>query len=465
MGLRSHTVFGVSATRMISRLPLSQPIRGDVARDGRLIFADDALRRLHHRAGGLEGGAFAIPGLSALAALTLRLNMRLSRAIRVADDDEDMELWVEASPDGDIARLSIVSWRAVAPRSFELEAGRRGYDFDAIGANSTLFFDRALRLVSASGDAAIYLEHNDFGKAATDVLNKIGGDAGNVTDMVDAMRATRAFSGLPLGSDQSMSGYPQMSGEGEMIGYRCDLHISASPTPTTTPAETMAPSPGVLFGRQLAPILRQPLGRIIANAETIGSELIGPIRENYALYAKDIANAARHLVALVDDLGDLEAVERVDFVTARDNIELGDIARRVAGLLALKAADHSIRIIKPTDIQQVPAVAEFRRVLQILLNLVTNAIRYSPDGTEVFIDIASTDEVSLVMVSDQGAGISEENRELVFEKFERLGRSGDGGSGLGLYISRRLARAMGGDLTVDAAASGGAKFTLHLPAR
>ncbi len=95
----------------------------------------------------------------------------------------------------------------------------------------------------------------------------------------------------------------------------------------------------------------------------------------------------------------------------------------------------------------------------------TNAVRYSPDGTEIFVDIATTDEWALVMVSDQGTGIAPQDRERVFEKFERLGRSGDGGSGLGLYISRTLARAMGGDLTIDNAASGGAKFTLSLPAR
>jgi signal transduction histidine kinase len=221
--------------------------------------------------------------------------------------------------------------------------------------------------------------------------------------------------------------------------------------------------PGALFGKHLAPALRQPLGRIIANAETIGSELQGPIRENYALYARDIASAARHLSALVDDLGDLEAVEREDFKTARDHVELGDVARRVAGLLALKAADHSIRIKPPTEQQVAPAIAEFRRTLQILINLVSNAIRYSPDGTEITIDLASDNQFAQISVSDQGAGIALDDREKIFEKFERLGRSGDGGSGLGLYISRRLARAMGGDLTVDEDAGGGAKFTLRLP--
>lgn len=461
MGICPHAISGISTGSMIDRLPLSQPIRGDVARDGRLVFADDALRRLHHRAGGLEGGAFAIPGLAALASLTLRLNMRLSRAVLIADDDDDMELWVDAVPDGEIARLSIISWRSLTAHTSAQETNRREQNFAAIETGSVLFFDDRMRLLSAAGDMAAYLDRADFGKSATDILKKIAREPDGVADIVEYMQANRAFSGIAARGDGSISGNPQLSGDGEIVGYRCQLHVSAPTAATKTANEVV--SPGILFGRQFAPVLRQPLGRIIANAETIGSELNGPIRENYALYAKDIANAARHLSALVDDLGDLEAVEGPDFIVARDNIELGDIARRVSGLLALKAADHRIRIIAPTDANKVPAVAEFRRVLQILLNLVTNAVRYSPDGTEVFIDIAVTDNASLIMVSDQGAGIAADDRERVFEKFERLGRSGDGGSGLGLYISRKLARAMGGDLTIDDAADGGAKFTLRLP--
>ena len=68
-----------------------------------------------------------------------------------------------------------------------------------------------------------------------------------------------------------------------------------------------------------------------------------------------------------------------------------------------------------------------------------------------------------LIVADQGPGLDEGQQVRVFEKFERLGRSGDGGSGLGLYISRRLARAMDGDLTVESAPGQGARFILTLP--
>ena len=79
--------------------------------------------------------------------------------------------------------------------------------------------------------------------------------------------------------------------------------------------------------------------------------------------------------------------------------------------------------------------------------------------------ISRNGKVAGVRVIDQGPGIAAEQQSAIFEKFERLGRSGDGGSGLGLYISRRLARAMGGDLKVKSTAGEGATFTLTLPAR
>ena len=74
-------------------------------------------------------------------------------------------------------------------------------------------------------------------------------------------------------------------------------------------------------------------------------------------------------------------------------------------------------------------------------------------------------EFSAVTVRDQGDGIAEEDQQRIFEKFERLGRSGDGGSGLGLFISRRLANAMDGSLTVESAVGKGSTFKLSLPSR
>ncbi len=442
--------------------PLTSAITGEVSSVGILLRADGALQQLHIRAGGELGGTLACPALLGLTQIVGSLRMRLARAVRVADGPDNLELWVEAEPFDKDVKLSILSWRkidnvAVTPKSGDIWHDQ-GQEPVRLG------FDKILRLVDARGPVEDIVKNADFGSSSKIILGRLfGPDAPPAFQNVESfLPITRQKVRTVYDGNMLVWGQAERNNEGELSGYTLFLARNEK-VATATFAGAVGSSSGALFGKQLAPVLRQPLNRIIANAETIGSELLGPIRENYASYASDIASAARHLTALVEDLGDLQAVERPDFSTAKDDIELGDVARRAAGLLALKAADHSITLLVPDSQKYVPARAEFRRVLQIMLNLITNAIRYSPDGTEVQVEVGAEDGFSYISVTDQGAGVDADNHERIFAKFERLGRTGDGGSGLGLYISRRLARAMGGDLTVKAAKGGGAKFTLRLP--
>lgn len=218
------------------------------------------------------------------------------------------------------------------------------------------------------------------------------------------------------------------------------------------------------LGRDLAPALRQPISRIIANAETIRSRLAGPLGEAYGNYAADIAEAGRHLLGLVDDLADLDAVEAPGFAPIPDHIDLADCARRAAGILSVRARERGIVVVVPDDGIQVPAIGEFRRVLQVLLNLLSNAIRYTPAHGTVELACGIERGQAWLAVQDRGEGLTADQAARVFDKFERLGRKGDGGSGLGLYISRRLARAMAGDLAVESTPGMGARFVLTLPA-
>ena len=211
-------------------------------------------------------------------------------------------------------------------------------------------------------------------------------------------------------------------------------------------------------------MLRQPISRIVANAETIRTRLAGPLPDAYADYAAEIANAGRLLLGLLDDLGDLEAVESEAFTTAPDRIDLAEVARQAAGILGVRAREKGIVVEAPAPGEHLPAIAEFRRVLQVLINLIGNAIRYAPEGSHIWVRLDRDEDRARVIVVDQGPGLSVDDQAIVFEKFERLGRSGDGGSGLGLYISRRLARAMGGDLWVESVPGEGACFILDVPA-
>jgi signal transduction histidine kinase len=110
-----------------------------------------------------------------------------------------------------------------------------------------------------------------------------------------------------------------------------------------------------------------------------------------------------------------------------------------------------------------PARGEERAVTQILVNLLSNAIRHSPAGGKVRLTFAQTPGTASVSVSDEGPGIAAADQQRIFERFERA-HPEEGGTGLGLAIARRLARSMGGDVNLDSAPGEGARFTLMLPA-
>lgn len=445
---------------------LAVPIKSVVDAEGRLITADAAVRRIHFGNGGVEGGVLAVPGLLELASLCWRIGLRLERTVHVADKDHDLELWVEAEKQENAVHLSIVGWQEHASvhrsqnQPFKAKPHsdhRNALSAMHVNADGTVLHAGRL-LLEAIGTHCI--------AEPFDQHFELIGDNRKFADLLadQALPAERfALQHLESGTLYKVLIEVLRSDGDEILGARL-VFLLDEPARDPGSAPKTRPSPphsGLGLGRHFASAVRQPLGRILANAETIGSELNGPILEQYSSYAKDIASAARHLSELVSDLEDLDAIDRPGFKVASEPVEFGDIAKRVAGLLALKAADHQIEIITPAPNIQGYAKGEFRRVLQIVLNLVGNAIRYSPGGSKVMITIDP--EGPSLSVADEGPGIPEEDRERVFSKFERLGRSGDGGSGLGLYISKKLARAMGGDLNVGSAEGGGAKFTLRLP--
>ena len=458
---------------MTTARKLAEPVRGEVDSDGLLLSADPLLMRLHLRCGGTEGRPLAVPELAALCRLSRRLGMNLSRPVQASDDDCRIEMWVETRlsvPDRDQPlNLSIIDWKEYSHDDSDMPDPARDRDFDRLEGRGTIRTDAALRIIAQQMPGKPARNVEVIGQSLLDIYDVIPPSAH--TRLLEAVAERQPIRNQrmreKIGAQQLfvMQGHPLIDKTGLFAGYR---FTAAQDDPEAGVDRTMTGEKLIsdsLFGLQLGPALRQPLGKIIANAETISSKLEGPLRGDYASYAKDIASAGRHLLDLVNDLSDLEAIERPDFTVAGDDIDLIDLAHRAAGLLAVKAADHQIRLELPDQQRKLPARGEFRRSLQILVNLIGNAIRYSPDGSVIRLSVSGDQDFAGISVSDQGAGIAKEDQERIFEKFERLGRSGDGGSGLGLFISRRLARAMGGSLTVESAAGQGSTFTLSLPAR
>ena len=452
-------------------------IHGRIDRGGRLVSGDAALLRLQQRAGAGEGKPLALPHLARLVALAQRLQREISRPLIAADDHSDIHALVRSLPDADGATLEITDWRTrpivqpqIPPVTEAAVASPRAWMWEC---------DGQLRLVSLRGGAeAPPVPATWEGRSLSEAFELQPDDDGHFPVLQALARQTR-FAGQRVRADgpdsrmvMTLAAQPLFDARGHFTGFRgTALPEAPVVAPVAAPAALSDPAFGSLplsdpaFGRRIDGALRGPLARIIATAETISGQFDGPIRADYARYAGDIAHAGRHLLGLVDDLADLQNIERPGFKAARDEIDLGDLARRAVGLLGMKAEEKGIRIDAPPIDDKMPATGEFRRVLQVLLNLLGNAIRYSPDDSLIWIRLDRIGDRAMVTVADQGQGIDAEQQAVVFEKFERLGRTDSGGSGLGLYIARRLARAMEGDLTVDSAPGQGARFTLSLPAR
>ncbi|CAN5313010.1 hypothetical protein BH10PSE12_BH10PSE12_00490 [soil metagenome] len=454
----------------------SETLHAAVSADGILVSADEPVLALQIEAGGTLGGALLIPQLAALARLAHRLKVGLSRPVVAAGYDMDVDLWVRAQPEDGLVRLSIVDWQERSARGRAADAPGHRADL-AAGPDGGWSWqvDTQMRFVTVASDDAGQQRLPTAGAPLTAYFTLLPG-ADGIMPILQAITERLAFHGQRAapaerpGEEMLLSGMPVFDVMGRLIGYRGTAvpRDALEPFDGTAPvaagiAEPL-PSYSALFGKRLDRALRQPLGRIIANADTISGQLEGPLREDYAAYAADIGVAGRHLMELVDDLADLQAIDRPDFTVAQEEVDLADIARRTAGLLAVKAAGRHIRIDAPRTDEALPVIGEFRRALQIMVNLVGNALRYSPEGSMIWIRLEQEGETASVTVADQGRGIAGDDHERIFDKFERLGREEAGGSGLGLYISRRLARAMGGDIRVESAPGQGARFLFTLPA-
>ncbi|MGI8944248.1 MAG: sensor histidine kinase [Qipengyuania sp.] len=448
--------------------------RARVAADDRLVEADAPLSRLQHACGGSIGGPLAIPELRTLVSKARDYGLRLARQFQAVDGQDTISAWVEIEPvrgsDGAFGdcEIGVVNWRSEElPPDNDNDAARRLQEINRALAELTARLDAAQNVLSVESEAPDLVQlrlamETAIGQPWTDFVEI----SGNAHEQPLHWRLLDGVKCAVEGSPRIWSAYLEPLGQAEPGSAGFVLHLlSDTPLdPSERPGGAAADAIPPALGRDLSPVLRQPIARIIANAETIRTRLAGPLAEEYCDYAKDIATAGQHLLALLDDLSDLEVVESEDFVTAPDRIDLADVARQACGILGVRAKEKGITLAAPVAGESQLAIAEFRRVMQVLINLINNAIRYSPEGSQVWVRLDRIGERALITVADQGAGLEEDQQEKIFRKFERLGRSGDGGSGLGLYISRRIARAMDGDLTVESAPGQGARFTLSVPA-
>jgi PAS domain S-box-containing protein len=212
--------------------------------------------------------------------------------------------------------------------------------------------------------------------------------------------------------------------------------------------------------------LRTPINATLGYTELIEMGVGGEVSEQQRGYLARIRGSQEHLLGIINDLLNFSRVEAGQVEYSLAPLELHQVVDTVLPMVRPQAMAKEIETRHGPCADAVVAHGDRGKAEQIVLNLLANAVKFTPAGGEVTISCGMERERATVVVSDTGPGIPPDQREAIFEPFVQLGRtltSGHEGTGLGLAISRDLARAMGGDLEVRDEGAEGATFVLSLP--
>jgi signal transduction histidine kinase/CheY-like chemotaxis protein len=209
--------------------------------------------------------------------------------------------------------------------------------------------------------------------------------------------------------------------------------------------------------------LRTPLNSILGFTQLLEmSELDDEDADSVAR----ILGAGRHLLALINELIDIARIESGDLSLSLEPVLVGPVIEEVSELMAPIAAERSIRVIQQCARPDLAVQADRQRFSQVLVNLISNAVKYNHRGGTITISCRENGaRQASIVVSDTGPGISLENIERIFVPFERLGAETTAveGTGIGLPLARALTDAMSGELAASSVLGQGSTFTLSLP--
>jgi PAS domain S-box-containing protein len=232
---------------------------------------------------------------------------------------------------------------------------------------------------------------------------------------------------------------------------------------------------------------RTPLNAIVGYAQLLNMGVLGPATSAQHAHLERLQSSARHLMRLVDDVLDVAKIDADRLEVRRDSLLTGAAVAAAVAVVQPQATAKGVRLIDlGSGAAGVPYVGDEHRVRQVLLNLLANAVKFTPPGGEITIQCGLADEPepgvwrasaergvgaavdawAFMRIEDTGPGIPPDLLDRLFEPFVQgdsaLTRE-QGGTGLGLAISRRLSRLMGGDLIARSRPGSGANFTLWLP--
>ncbi|HEX6600182.1 MAG TPA: CHASE domain-containing protein [Gemmatimonadaceae bacterium] len=225
--------------------------------------------------------------------------------------------------------------------------------------------------------------------------------------------------------------------------------------------------------------IRTPLNAILGYTEIIGMGLSGPVTREQSAQLSRIASSGKHLLGLVDDILDLSRIEANRLSVSQVPARVETVMDAALGFLRPQATAQHVALVSSADDPDDCYMGDEQRVQQILTNLLANAVKFTPAGGQVTLRCGRSAELPAgteapasgpwicFTVEDTGVGIAPDLQQRIFQPFVQGDSSytrSHGGAGLGLTISRRLARLMGGELTMESTQGEGSRFILWLPA-
>ena len=212
--------------------------------------------------------------------------------------------------------------------------------------------------------------------------------------------------------------------------------------------------------------LRTPLNAVIGFSEFLIDEKAGTLNAKQKEYLGDVLNSGRHLLRLINDVLDLSKVEAGKMEVRAERFSVREALEEACTGIASMAASKDITIRRETAGALDHVMLDRRKFIQVLYNLISNAVKFSAEGAEVRVNLTRCDGVLELSVADRGIGIRPEDLARLFVEFQQLDSGSSRnfeGTGLGLALTKKLVEVQGGSIGVESERGRGSTFTVRLP--
>ena len=319
-----------------------------------------------------------------------------------------------------------------------------------------------------------------IGHRRTELLRGDGsqGDlAGHMADLI----ARRPFHGFaywtatPKGRRcYSISGKPLFDRKGRFIGYRgagrdvTDRALIEEELEQATLTAKRANNAKSEFLSTMSHELRTPLNAVIGFSEVIGDELFGPLgHRKYKEYAHDIQASGRHLLDMINDILDISRIESGRLELMDEHLPLAEVVEQAVQIIEERARRGGVTLETQLPGGLPVLTGDRRAMTQILLNLLSNAVKFTPRGGRVVVSVAAQADGGVALqVADTGVGIPANELSELMQPFVQASNqtaASEGGTGLGLYLVKRLVEEQEGVFELESEEGKGAVATVRLP--